>query len=332
MSAVAVFSFATTAEEVATAFSEEISRQKWYILSLLPAMKDGLIQNMPVIITGTSLNGIGFETAARHCEVCKPRHHKRATTTGGQSTPLANYTSIVQMACFRLRLSEDAIKKDVPTANIRRLTLDLSSLAGSRSTSSSHNAAAPLGPFKLTVDGLESQIATDHVGPFLFTKLLANKLIAANGAHAFGGGVDFAAIEHPDAKGYDNGKAYFSAKSATSSPPSSSPSVSKGAINAYIIFTNINQKEESLPVMQAMGVLGPDGLPNKEKFDWKTIPQGAATTVAAAFDPRISDKPGSYLDDSKVANEAVVSHSSDPANSERLWTLTEKIIGEKFVF
>jgi hypothetical protein len=107
--------------------------------------------------------------------------------------------------------------------------------------------------------------------------------------------------------------------------------------------------------MQAMGVLGPDGLPNKEKFDWKTIPQGAATyvvqsssllqlayillpcsTAAAAFDPRISgmfacfyfqclnpltpfpaDKPGSYLDDSKVANEAVVSHSSDPVRSIR---------------
>jgi hypothetical protein len=29
--------------------------------------------------------------------------------------------------------------------------------------------------------------------------------------------------------------------------------------------------------MQALGVLGPDGLPNTEKFQWKTIPQGAAT-------------------------------------------------------
>jgi hypothetical protein len=29
--------------------------------------------------------------------------------------------------------------------------------------------------------------------------------------------------------------------------------------------------------MQAIGILGPDGLPNTEKFQWKTIPQGAAT-------------------------------------------------------
>jgi hypothetical protein len=117
----------------------------------------------------------------------------------------------------------------------------------------------------------------------------------------------------------------------------------------------MNQKEESISLMQDLGIFGPDGLPNKEKFDWKTIPQGAATyvvqlssplqlayiflpysTVAAAFDPRISgrfacfyfqrlnplpsfpaDKPGSYLDDSKVANEAVASHSSDPVRSIR---------------
>ncbi|KAJ7308775.1 hypothetical protein DFH08DRAFT_792566 [Mycena albidolilacea] len=324
MSAVPAFSFATTAEEVATAFSEEIRGKN-------------------VLITGTSLNGIGFETAriiAKH----------------------ANLVIITGYNDGRLRLSEDAIKKDIPSANIRRLTLDLSSLAGVRKAAAEvntypepihvliHNAAATPGPFKLTVDGLESQIATDHVGPFLFTKLLAKKLIAAksssytprvvfvsSGAHAFGTGVDFDAIEHPDAKGYKPFNLYFSAKSANILTALELSKRSKGTINAYslhpgAILTNMNQKEEVVPLMQEFGVFGPDGLPNKEKFDWKTIQQGAATTVAAAFDPRISDKPGSYLDDSKVANEAVASHSSDPANSERLWTLTEKIIGEKFVF
>jgi NAD(P)-dependent dehydrogenase (short-subunit alcohol dehydrogenase family) len=43
-----------------------------------------------------------------------------------------------------------------------------------------NNAAAPIGPFKLTVDNLESQTATDYIGPFLFTKLLAPKLLAAS--------------------------------------------------------------------------------------------------------------------------------------------------------
>jgi hypothetical protein len=29
--------------------------------------------------------------------------------------------------------------------------------------------------------------------------------------------------------------------------------------------------------MVLAGMLGPDGQPNREKFEWKTIPQGAAT-------------------------------------------------------
>ncbi|KAJ7664362.1 short-chain dehydrogenase [Mycena polygramma] len=317
-------SFNTTAEEVATELSEEIKGKN-------------------VLITGTSLNGIGFETArviAKH----------------------ANLVIITGYNDERLKLSQEGIKKDVPSANIRRLTLDLASLAGVRKAAAEvntyaepihvliHNAAASIGPFKLTVDGFESQIATDHVGPFLFTKLLAPKLLASatasytprvvfvsSGAHAFGSGVDFDTVEHPNVETYTSSGAYFEAKSANILTAIELSKRSKGAINAYslhpgVIFTNINQKEESIPAMQALGILGPDGLPNKQAFQWKTIPQGAATTVAAAFDPRISDKPGSYLDDSTVKNESVAAHSSDPANAARLWTLTEKIIGEEFTF
>ncbi|KAF7360132.1 Short-chain dehydrogenase/reductase family protein [Mycena venus] len=318
MSAFPEFSFITTADEVATTFSQEIKGKN-------------------VLITGTSLNGIGFETArviAKH----------------------ANLVIITGYNDGRLKLSEEAIKKDVPTANIRRLTLDLASLAGIRKAAAEvntysepihvliHNAAATIGPFKLTTDGLESQIGTDHVGPFLLTKLLASKLLAAttpsytprvifvsSGAHAFGQGVNFDTIGRPNSETYSSAGAYFEAKSANILTAIELSKRSKG-LHPGIIFTNINQKEEAIPGMQALGILGPDGLPNEEKFQWKTIPQGAATTVAAAFDPRISDKPGSYLDDSKIANEAVVSHSSDPANAERLWTVTEKIIGEKFTF
>ncbi|KAJ7183600.1 hypothetical protein C8R46DRAFT_517176 [Mycena filopes] len=318
------FAFATTAEEVATAFAQEIKGKN-------------------VLITGTSLNGIGFEAArviAKH----------------------ANLVVITGYNDQRLKLSEEAIKKEVPSANVRRLTLDLSSLAGVRKAAAEvntysepihvliHNAAAAIGPLKVTVDGLESQMATDHVGPFLLTKLLAPKLLASatasytprvvfvsSGAHAFGTGVDFDVLQKPNPATFNASVAYFQAKSANILTALGLSKRSKGAINAYslhpgVIFTNINQKEEALPEMVAMGVLGPDGQPNTEKFDWKSIAQGAATTVTASFDPRISDKAGAYLDDSTVANESVAAHSSDPANAARLWTVTEKIIGETFSF
>jgi hypothetical protein len=49
---------------------------------------------------------------------------------------------------------------------------------------------------------------------------------------------------------------------------------------ALVIFANINQKEEVIPEIQALGLLGPDGLPNTEKFQWKSIPQGAEMYAA----------------------------------------------------
>ncbi|KAJ7908852.1 NAD-P-binding protein [Mycena leptocephala] len=326
MSAVPAFSFNTTADEVATAFSEEI-------------------QGKNVLITGTSLNGIGFETAR----------------------VIAKYANLVIITGYNDErpLSEDALKKEVPAANIRRLTLDLASLAGVRKSAAEantysepihvliHNAAAPLGPFKLTADGLESQWATNHVGPFLLTKLLTPKLLASasasytprvvfvsSAAHAFSPGVNFARIErdvHPTAETYSSSGAYFETKCANILAAIELSKRSKGALNAYslhpgIVLTNSYQKEEAIPLLQELGILRPDGVPETEKYQWKTIPEGAATTIAAAFDPRISDKPGSFLNDSTIANEAVAPHSSDPANAAKLWTATEKIIGEEFTF
>ncbi|KAJ7488088.1 NAD-P-binding protein [Mycena latifolia] len=324
MSTVPTFTSTTTAEEVATAFAEEIKGKN-------------------VLITGTSINGIGFETAR----------------------VIAKYAKLLVITGYseeRLRLSEEAIKKDVPHANIHRLILDLSSFANIRKAAEQvnanpeplhvliNNAAASLNDFTLTEDHLETQIATDHVGPFLFTKLLTPKLLAAgtptytprvvfvsSEAHSFGTGVDFDTLTNPNPAKYEKLNAYGQAKSANVLTAMELSKRSKGKINAYSlhpggIFTNIHEKPNSIPTFKSLGILLPDGKPNPAQGQWKTIPEGAATTVAAAFDPRLDDKPGAYLVDSVVANEKVAPHSSDPANAEKLWNVTEKLIGETFSF
>ncbi|KAF7357395.1 Short-chain dehydrogenase/reductase family protein [Mycena sanguinolenta] len=317
-----IFSAKTTAEEVAAAFADEI-------------------QGKNVLVTGTSLNGVGFETAR----------------------VLAKYANLVIITGYnaeRLKLTEDTIKADVPAANIRPLTLDLSSLASVRKAAAEvnaipgplhvliHNAAATISKFKLSVDNLENQVATNHIGPFLFTKLLAPKILSARTAHytprvvfvssighGLGTGVNFDTLGKPDPTKYEPMEAYYQSKSAAVSTAIELCKRSKGQINAYslnpgAIFTNIMQKEEAIPGLQKLGALDADGQPATDYF--KTLGQGAATTLVAAFDPRLNDKPGAYLDDCVVANEAVAPHSSDPANAQRLWTLTEEIIGEKFTF
>ncbi|KAF7341691.1 Short-chain dehydrogenase/reductase family protein [Mycena sanguinolenta] len=320
------FNFFTTADEVTTVLADEI-------------------KGKTVLVTGSSLNGIGFETArviAKH----------------------ADLVIITGYNLGRLKLSEDAIKHNVPSANIRPLVLDLSSLSAVRKAAAEvdaypeplhvliHNAAAPTGPLKFTVDGLENQLATGHIGPFLLTKLLARKLLASvsssdgavprvvfvsSMAQARCKEIDFTRLGRPNPVTYTGFGAYSLTKAANVLTARALCSRSKGRINAYSlhpggVFTNINQKEESLADLKSVGILLPNGQPNMDIVPWKTIPQGAATTVVAAFDPRLNDVPGAYLHDCIPANEKVSPYCADPVNAEKLWTATEDVIGEKFTF
>jgi hypothetical protein len=62
-----------------------------------------------------------------------------------------------------------------------------------------------------------------------------------------------------------------------------------GGINVYVccaalvVLTNSYQKEEAIPLLQELGILRPDGVPETEKYQWKTIPEGAATCAEFFF-------------------------------------------------
>jgi hypothetical protein len=75
----------------------------------------------------------------------------------------------------------------------------------------------------------------------------------------------------------------------------------------------------------------------------KTIPQGAATTIWCATSLLLNDIGGVYCEDGDVANLAlgqgfsksgesagVMAYSVDAAGAERLWQLTEELIGISF--
>jgi len=81
----------------------------------------------------------------------------------------------------------------------------------------------------------------------------------------------------------------------------------------------------------------------------KSAEQGSATTVAAALDPEVDSKfwyqthecqamrfrglcrcVRSILDDCNPTK--TLGYGSIPANAEKLWALTEEIVGEKFAY
>jgi hypothetical protein len=73
--------------------------------------------------------------------------------------------------------------------------------------------------------------------------------------------------------------------------------------------------------------------------EWKTIPQGAATSVWAGVVAPVEEVAGRYCEDCHVA-ELVEDASQSapasavlrprPANAQALWALSEKMVGETF--
>nr|GAT48297.1 short-chain dehydrogenase/reductase family protein [Mycena chlorophos] len=352
-SAFPTFSAQTTAEEVADTFRE-------------------LIRGKNVLITGTSMNGIGYEAAR----------------------VIAKYANLVIITGHneeRLKLSEAAIKSSflrntASGAQIRRLLLDLSSQDHVRAAAAEvlaypeplhaliHNAGAPISltPTFIhapgtTLDGVDVQWATNHFGPFLFTKLLLPKLyqaaredadagyvprvvyISANG-HQFGKGVDLEQFGQAyfDEKGSSGAmQTYWATKSANIMVAAELARRSKERVRAYslhpgVVYTNIfeRMKETNSFPAEIRGAVGGNGKgivngagnPTSDIVSWKTIPQGAATTVAAAFDPRLDGFSGAYLVDCCPATDQVAPHTADEDKAARLWALTEEMIGETLDF
>jgi NAD(P)-dependent dehydrogenase (short-subunit alcohol dehydrogenase family) len=80
----------------------------------------------------------------------------------------------------------------------------------------------------------------------------------------------------------------------------------------------------------------------KAPFQWKTIPQGAATSVWAGFIAPVDEVGGRYCENCHVGtivpddvvisaiSEGVRGYALDPQNAEALWKKSEELVGEAF--
>jgi len=65
-----------------------------------------------------------------------------------------------------------------------------------------------------------------------------------------------------------------------------------------------------------------------EREPQKTVQQGCSTTVVAALDPEIEKDSGAYLVNGNIDERA--DYAGGEENWEKLWKLSEKLVGEKF--
>lgn len=164
------FGFETTAEEVAATFAKQI-------------------EGKTILITGVSPGGLGLY-AAKTLAVHAP-------------------ALLILAARSQSTLDEAAAEiSKISSCPVKKLLIDLSSIAKVRAAAEEvnawkevpridvliNNAGVMSLPWGKTVDGLEQHFATNHIGHFLFTNLIINKIIAAggrivsvsSGAHLYG--------------------------------------------------------------------------------------------------------------------------------------------------
>lgn len=127
-----------------------------------------------VLVTGVSVGGLGHHTAL---ELAR----RGATVVLAGRTP------------DKLVEARAAIRAEVPGADLEQVVVDLADLTSVRSAAAEvprlgaldllvHNAGVMAPPHRRTADGLELQLATNHLGPFLLTGLLLPHLVAGTGA------------------------------------------------------------------------------------------------------------------------------------------------------
>jgi NAD(P)-dependent dehydrogenase (short-subunit alcohol dehydrogenase family) len=298
-----------------------------------------------VLVTGVSA-GIGVETA-------------RA---------LAAHGAHVVGAARDLAKAKRAISEiGAEAANgggLELVELDLASLASVRACADAlvakglpfdaviANAGVMRTPFGHTADGFETQFGTNHLGHFVLVNRIA-ALIAPGGrlVNVASSGHRYADVDLDDPNfertPYEPMIAYGRSKTANVlfaaefDRRHKARGVRATAVHPGGIKTELGRHMEPDEldglVAQINAQLAAAGEP---PFQWKTTPQGAATSVWAAFVAPAGDIGGHYCENCQVSeivdglitpvSPGVRPYALDPERAKALWTKSEEMVGERF--
>src|SRR5215470_10531022 len=206
-----------------------------------------------------------------------------------------------------------------------------------------NNAGVMACPFARTVDGFELQLGSNHVGHFLTTCLLTPALrpqarivsVSSRGHHI--SPVVFEDVQF-ERRPYNKWAAYGQSKTANVlfavglEKRLGARGIHAFGLHPGAIMTELSRHLEAEDY---------EFLASRNRgMTFKTVEAGSATSVFAATAPELADRGGIYLEDCHVAavNDAqdalngVKSYALDPRNAERLWELSEQLVGQRFAF
>ncbi|XP_065858954.1 short-chain dehydrogenase TIC 32, chloroplastic-like [Euphorbia lathyris] len=242
---------------------------------------------------------------------------------------------------------KEAILKEIPSAKVEVMHLDLSSMASVRKFASDYissglplnllinNAGIGLPPFLLSEDNIEIQFATNHIGHFLLTDLLLDTMkstacqrnqegriinVSSEGHRLVRSeGTLFDKIN--DDLTYNRLLAYGRSKLANILHANElarclkedGVNLTANSVHPGAVATNIVRHHSFLDGM--MSLLG--------KYVLKNLQQGAATTCYVALHPQVKGVTGEYFMDSNLAKPS--SLAVDAGLARKLWDFSFKL-------
>ncbi|MET3665274.1 SDR family NAD(P)-dependent oxidoreductase [Caulobacter sp. 1776] len=297
-----------------------------------------------VLVTGVSA-GLGVETART----------------------LAAHGASVVGAARDLAKAERAtaiVREDAATGgSLELVALDLADLASVRACADAlvadgrsfdlviANAGVMAPPFGKTVDGFETQFGTNHLGHFVLINRIASLLKAgsrvvslASSGHRFSD-VDledpnFETTEYVPFTAYGRSKTANILFAVEFDRRHKDRGVRAVAVHPGGIQTELARHLDPAFIQAWIDDLNAQAAAQgNPPIEWKTIPQGAATSVWASVVAPIETVAGLYCEDCHVAPPVedasevrfgVRSYALDPARAQALWALSETMVGETF--
>jgi NAD(P)-dependent dehydrogenase (short-subunit alcohol dehydrogenase family) len=262
----------------------------------------------------------------------------------------------------KARTATDAVRKDAKNGgSLELIALDLASLksvracadalvkAGKQFDAVICNAGVMATPRGKTSDGFETQFGTNHLGHFVFVNRIAalfkpgSRLVNLSSAGHRYSDVDLSDpnFEHTP---YTEFGAYGRSKTANVlfavefDRRHRGEGIRATAVHPGGIITELGRHMTAeLRDLMMKSVEEGNKAANLPSFKWKTIPQGAATTVWSGFVAPADDVGGKYCEDCHVAElqenpqarGGVRAYAIDPDHAKALWAKSEELVGEK---
>jgi NAD(P)-dependent dehydrogenase (short-subunit alcohol dehydrogenase family) len=305
-------------------------------------LQDVNLSGKRVLVTGVSA-GLGVETA------------RALAAHGARVVGAARDLAKAQSATEQVRTqasnggSLDLVQLDLASLESVRRCADGLLAAGRPFDVIIANAGVMACPKGKTDDGFETQFGTNHLGHFVLVNRIASLLKAGSRlVNLSSAGHRYADVnlEDPnfDHTPYEEFIAYGRSKTANVlfavefDRRHKASGVRATAVHPGGIQTELGRYMTAQVRDRLIANINASQPKGAAPFSWKSIPQGAATSVWAACVAGAEAIGGRYCEDCHVAEVASVpglragvqAYALDPQHAQALWQKSEEMVGERF--